>query len=98
MDSWCFPINPRSGMQAGSTVASTHGRCRDSSSSAGIDVGPSPQWLTATPDSQTLYVSMVGSMETVALNTNTHEIVARIPVGFGPKRNSTHTIPIGTAR
>ena len=64
----------------------------------GIDVGPSPQWLTATPDSQTLYVSMVGSMETVALNTNTHEIVARIPVGFGPKRNSTHTIPIGTAR
>ena len=64
----------------------------------GIEVGPSPQWLTATPDSQTLYVSMVGSMETVALNTNTHEIVARIPVGFGPKRNSTHTIPIGTAR
>ena len=64
----------------------------------GIEVGPSPQWLTATPDSQTLYVSMVGSMETVALNTRTHEIVARIPVGFGPKRNSTHTIPAGTAR
>ena len=63
-----------------------------------IEVGPSPQWLTATPDSQTLYVSMVGSMETVALNTKTQEIVARIPVGFGPKRNSTHIIPAGLAR
>ena len=64
----------------------------------GIDVGPSPQWLTATPDSQTLYVSMVGSMETVALDTATHEIIARIPVGFGPKRNSTHTLPVGKLR
>ena len=64
----------------------------------GVEVGPSPQWLTATPDSQTLYVSMVGSMETVAVNTKTHDIVARIPVGFGPKRNSTHVLPIAAAR
>ena len=64
----------------------------------GIDVGPSPQWLTATPDSRTLYVSLVGSMETVALDTQTHDIVARIPVGFGPKRNSTHIFPSEIAR
>lgn len=64
----------------------------------GIEVGPSPQWFTATPDSETLYVSMVGSMETVALSTRTHEIVARIPVGFGPKRNSTHTLPAEVLR
>jgi len=64
----------------------------------GIEVGPSPQWLTATPDSRTLYVSMVGSMETVAVNTKTHEIVARIPVGFGPKRNSTHVLPATAVR
>ena len=64
----------------------------------GIEVGPSPQWLTATPDSQTLYVSMVGSMETVAVNTRTHEIIARIPVGFGPKRNSTHVLPVAAVR
>ncbi|HEX9876230.1 MAG TPA: hypothetical protein VGC50_06210 [Gammaproteobacteria bacterium] len=64
----------------------------------GIEVGPSPQWLTATPDGQTIYVSMVGSMETVAVNTQTHEIVARIPVGFGPKRNSTHVLPATAAR
>ena len=64
----------------------------------GVEVGPSPQWLTATPDSQTLYVSMVGSMETVAVNTKTHDIVARIPVGFGPKRNSTHVLPVAVAR
>ena len=59
----------------------------------GVKVGPSPQWLTATPDSETLYVSLVGSMETLALNTRTHDIVARIPVGHGPKRNSTHILP-----
>jgi len=64
----------------------------------GIEVGPSPQWLTATPDSQTLYVSMVGSMETVAVDTKSREIVARIPVGFGPKRNSTHVLPATAAR
>lgn len=64
----------------------------------GVDVGPSPQWLTATPDSRTLYVSLVGSMETLALNTETHEIIARIPVGFGPKRNSTHILSAETAR
>ena len=64
----------------------------------GIDVGPSPQWLTATPDSRTLYVSLVGSMETVALDTQTHDIVARIPVGFGPKRNSTHIFPAEIAQ
>tara|TARA_B100001142_G_scaffold8070_1_gene7963 strand:+ start:6123 stop:7187 length:1065 start_codon:yes stop_codon:yes gene_type:complete len=64
----------------------------------GIEVGASPQWLTATPDSQTLYVSMVGTMETVALNTETHEIISRIPVGFGPKRNSTHVLPVALAR
>ena len=64
----------------------------------GVDVGPSPQWLTATPDSGTLYVSLVGSMETVALDTETHEIIARIDVGFGPKRNSTHIFQTGQVR
>ena len=64
----------------------------------GIEVGPSPQWLTATPDGQTLYVSMVGSMETAAVDTKTHEIVARIPVGFGPKRNSTHVLPVAATQ
>ncbi len=59
----------------------------------GVEVGPSPQWLTATPDSQTLYVSVVGSMETLAVDLDTREIVARIPVGHAPKRVSTHVIP-----
>ena len=64
----------------------------------GIEVGPSPQWLTTTPDGATLYVSMVGSMETAAIDTQTHEIIARIPVGFGPKRNSTHVLPVAATR
>ena len=63
----------------------------------GVEVGPSPQWLTATPDSQTLYVSVVGSMETLAVDLATQEIVARIPVGHAPKRNSTHVIPADRA-
>jgi hypothetical protein len=36
-------------------------------------------------------------METLALDTQTHEIVARIPVGFGPKRNSTHVFNVEAA-
>lgn len=63
----------------------------------GVLVGSSPQWLTATPDSQFLYVSVVGSMETVAVDLKTQEIVARIPVGYAPKRNSTHVIPADRA-
>lgn len=63
----------------------------------GIEVGPSPQWLTATPDSRFVYVSIVGTMETVALDVQSREIVARIPVGFAPKRNSTHVLPSAVA-
>ncbi len=63
----------------------------------GLEVGPSPQWLTATPDSRFLYVSIVGSMETLAVDLETQEIVARIPVGHAPKRNSTHVIPADRA-
>ena len=59
----------------------------------GLEVGASPQWLTATPDSRILYVSIVGTMETVAVDLDAMEIVARIPVGHAPKRNSTHVLP-----
>ena len=64
----------------------------------GIEVGPSPQWLTATPDGRPVYVSVVGTMETLALDVERREIVARIPVGFAPKRNSTHVLPTAVAR
>lgn len=64
----------------------------------GIEVGPSPQWLTATPDGQTVYVSVVGTMETLALDVERKEVVARIPVGFAPKRNSTHVLPAAVTR
>ncbi len=63
----------------------------------GLHVGPSPQWLTATPDSRFLYVSIVGSKETLAVDLETQEIVRRIPVGHAPKRNSTHVIPADRA-
>ena len=61
----------------------------------GVEVGASPQWLTATPDSRILYVSVVGTMESVAVDLESMEIVARIPVGHAPKRNSTHVLPAG---
>jgi YVTN family beta-propeller protein len=58
-----------------------------------VHVGPSPQWITPTPDSRFIYVSVVGTNETVVVDVKARQQVARIPVGQAPKRNSTHVIP-----
>lgn len=59
----------------------------------GVLVGPSPQWITARPDSRVVYVSVVGTNETIAVDVRERKVLARIPVGHAPKRNSTHVIP-----
>ena len=59
----------------------------------GVHVGASPQWITPTPDSRFIYVSVVGSNETVVVDVKARQQVARIPVGQAPKRNSTHVLP-----
>lgn len=51
----------------------------------GVETG-SPDWLTITPDSRFLYVSVASSNETVAVDLETMTVVARIPVGQVPKR------------
>ncbi|MEX1256585.1 MAG: hypothetical protein WEG36_03095 [Gemmatimonadota bacterium] len=51
----------------------------------GVETG-SPDWLTVTPDSRTLFVSVAGENETVAVDLRTRTVAAEIPVGQVPKR------------
>jgi YVTN family beta-propeller protein len=52
-------------------------------------VGSHPEWLTLTPDGKTAYVAIAGEDETAAVDIKTMKVVARIKVGFVPKRNGT---------
>jgi YVTN family beta-propeller protein len=54
-----------------------------------VPVGHDPDWLTFTPDSKTVYVACAGSDVVVAVDVAGRKEVARIPVGFVPKRNIT---------
>ena len=54
-----------------------------------VPVGHDPDWLTFTPDSKTLYVACAGSDLVVAIDVAARKEVARIPVGYVPKRNIT---------
>jgi YVTN family beta-propeller protein len=54
-----------------------------------VPVGNDPDWVTFTPDSKTLYVACAGSDVVVAVDVAARKEVARIPVGFVPKRNIT---------
>jgi YVTN family beta-propeller protein len=57
-----------------------------------VPVGHDPDWLTFTPDSTTVYVACAGSDFVVAVDVASRREVARIPVGFVPKRNITVTL------
>ncbi len=54
-----------------------------------VPVGRDPDWLTFTPDSKTVYVACAGADIVVAIDVMSRREVARIPVGFVPKRNIT---------
>jgi len=56
-------------------------------------VGASPNWVTFTPDSKTVYVSNSALMSVSAIDVKTLKEVARIPVGEMPKRISTLVLP-----
>ena len=58
-----------------------------------VDVGEHPDWLTFTPDSKTVYVANAGSNSVSAVDIESREEVARIPVGQVPKRNITAVFP-----
>jgi len=55
----------------------------------GVDVGRTPDWLTFTPDGRKVYVSNAGANSVSAIDTKEMKEVARIPVGYVPKRNIT---------
>ena len=52
-------------------------------------VGSHPEWVTLTPDGKTAYVAVAGEDETAAVDIKTLKVVARIKVGYVPKRNGT---------
>ncbi len=54
-----------------------------------VKVGQHPEWITFTPDGNTAYIGVAGDDTTVAVDTATMEVVARIPVGHVPKRVGT---------
>lgn len=51
-----------------------------------VAIGKSPDWVTFTPDSKTVYVSTGGANAVSAIDIATRKEVARITVGESPKR------------
>lgn len=60
---------------------------------ATIPIGSQVYWLTFHPDGKICYVSSRGDRAVVAIDTQTKQIVARIPVGKEPKRLIVITLP-----
>ncbi len=58
-----------------------------------VEVGPSANWMTSTPDSRYMYVAISGSDHTVAVDLRKLAIVAKIKTGARPARISTAVLP-----
>ncbi len=56
-------------------------------------IGASPHWITFTPDSKTVYVSLDALDEILAIDVATRKEVARIKTGIVPRRISTMALP-----
>jgi YVTN family beta-propeller protein len=54
-----------------------------------IPVGSHPEWLTIPPDGKNIYVATAGDDATVVIDIKSQKVVAKIPVGFVPKRNTS---------
>ena len=59
-----------------------------------VEVGPTANWMTPTPDSKYMYVAVSGSDHTVAVDLQKREIVAKIKTGARPARISTAILPL----
>jgi YVTN family beta-propeller protein len=59
-----------------------------------VEVGPTANWMTPTPDSKYMYVAISGSDHTVAVDLQKRAIVAKIKTGARPARNSTAILPL----
>lgn len=54
-----------------------------------VPVGSHPEWLTIPPGSKDIYVGCAGTDSTDVIDGVTMKVVARIPVGAVPKRNTS---------
>jgi YVTN family beta-propeller protein len=59
-----------------------------------VEVGPSANWMTPTPDSRYMYVAISGSDHTLAVDLRKLAIVAKIKTGARPARISTAILPL----
>lgn len=59
----------------------------------GVEVGPSANWMTPTPDSRFMYVAVSGADHTLAVDLQKLAIVAKIKTGARPARISTAILP-----
>jgi YVTN family beta-propeller protein len=59
-----------------------------------VEVGPSANWITSTPDSRYMYVAVSGVDHTLAIDLRTLKIVAKIKTGARPARISTAILPL----
>lgn len=62
-----------------------------------VDVGLHPDWLAIPPDGKNLYVAVAGDDTTVVVDNATMEVIAKIPVGFVPKRVAAGMITTAAA-
>jgi len=60
-----------------------------------VEVGSHPEWLTIPPDGRNLYVAAAGDDTTVVVDNKKMQVVARIPVGAVPKRNTSGWVAAG---
>jgi DNA-binding beta-propeller fold protein YncE len=58
-----------------------------------IEVGPTANWMTSTPDSRYMYVAVSGADHTLAIDLQTQEIIARMKTGARPARIDVAIIP-----
>ena len=59
-----------------------------------VEVGPTANWITSTPDSKYMYVAISGADHTLAIDLKTRQIVAKIKTGARPARISTAILPL----
>src|SRR5262249_49130516 len=55
--------------------------------------GKGAAWVTLTPDGKRAYVSNAGTNDVSVIDIASVKEVARIPVGYVPKRNTTGVLP-----
>jgi hypothetical protein len=58
-----------------------------------VEVGPTANWMTPTPDSRYMYVAISGADHTIAVDLQKLAIVAKIRTGARPARISTAILP-----